>query len=110
MPLGSRYRAKSTGSVRYSHKVLVSIISLATEEIQGVTALAGRGVRIDVNDKEVTIDVYVDVSTKVSCSDVAFRVQENIKKSLETMTDFKAAKINVNVLGLNFDEEHAVVL
>ena len=45
-----------------------------------------------------------------SVRDVAFRVQENIKSSIESMTDFKAEQINVNVTGVVFDSTDNVAI
>ena len=53
-------------------------------------------------DDDVYVDVYVNVLFGYSVKDVAFRVQENIKSSIESMTDFKVAAINVNVTGVVF--------
>ena len=36
--------------------------------------------------------------------DVAFRVQENIKSSVESMTEYKVEAVNVHVVGVNFSE------
>ena len=62
-------------------------------------------------DDDVYVDVYVNVLFGYSVKDVAFRVQENIKSSIESMTDFKVAAINVNVTGVVFgnNEEMTVV-
>jgi len=90
--------------------VLVSIVSLAVKEIDGVTELSGKGVRLDIIDKKINIDVFLEVSSKVACNTLAFNVQENIKKALESMTNFKTGVINVNILGVSFEEEKEVEL
>jgi uncharacterized alkaline shock family protein YloU len=102
MPLKSRYNAHFTGDVTYGSKVVPSVIELAVTEINGIAALHGRGVRIERSGGLINIDVFVDVYNGVSCTDVAFRVQENIKRSIESMTECKVGVINVNVLGLEF--------
>ena len=104
MPLKSRYSSNLTGKVNYGHKVVVSIISLATLEIRGVAHLQGKEIRIERVGDVLNIDVYIDVFVGFSCADVAYRVQENVKRSLESMTSYKAGTINVNVLGVSFDE------
>jgi uncharacterized alkaline shock family protein YloU len=105
LPIGSRYGVNSTGRVTYGNKVLFSIISLAVEEITGVAGLFGKGIRVDVNNRVVSVDVYITVTAKVSCTDVAFRVQENVKRSVESMTEYKTDIVNVNIMGLTFDED-----
>ncbi|MCL2798554.1 MAG: Asp23/Gls24 family envelope stress response protein [Firmicutes bacterium] len=112
MALRSRYNANSTGDVTYGNKVLLSIISFAVREISGVTSLAGKGARADVfGGKTANIDIFINVDAKVCCTDVAFRVQENVKSAVETMTEFKTGVINVNIMGLSFDvaDEHIIL-
>ena len=105
MPQNSQYHANFSGSVSYSHKVVVSIISLATMEIRGVARLQGKGIRTEIVNDIINVDVYVDVMIGFSCADVAYRVQENIKRSIEGMTTFHAGTVNVNVLGVCFEQK-----
>ena len=55
-------------------------------------------------DNDVYVDVYVNVLFGYSVKDVAFRVQENIKSSIESMTDYKVSSIYVSVVGVVFVE------
>ena len=107
------------GSVSYKRNVILSIVKLASQEINGIASLSTnafsvwkkminrnyhRGVVIEFGeDDDVYVDVYVNVLFGYSVKDVAFRVQENIKSSIESMTDFKVASINVNVTGVVFN-------
>ncbi len=104
LPQKSRYNADSVGKVNYGHNVIVSIISLAALEIRGVARLQGKKARTEVVGDVISISVYIDVMIGFSCADVAYRVQENIKRTVETMTNYKTGMINVNVLGVCFDE------
>ena len=106
------------GSVSYKRNVVLSIVKLASQEINGIASLDkygftfwkrvfnknyNSGVVIEFGeDNDVYVDVYVNVLFGYSVKDVAFRVQENIKSSIESMTDFKVAAINVNVTGVVF--------
>lgn len=104
MALKSRYNAKSTGTVTYGNNILVSIITLAVEEINGVDSLANKGIRTEVVDTTINVDVFINVTYGVCCTDVAYRVQENVKSSIETMTEYKMGIINVNIMGLSIKE------
>lgn len=107
-------------SVTYKKKVIFSIVSLATQEINGIASISrnyvsvmknlfnknvNKGIMInfDKNGK-VNIDVFVNVKFGYSVKDVSFRVQENIKQSVESMTEFKVGLINVTVVGVTFNE------
>lgn len=100
MPLKSRYNANFTGDVTYGRNVLSSIIVLAVQEIKGVASLCGKGIRTEVVGKGINVDVFINVTFGESCSDVAFRVQENIKRSVETATEYRVGVVNVNILGV----------
>lgn len=106
MPSKTRYNADLTGKVNYGHRVVVSIISLAAKEIRGVAGLQGKGIRTESVGDEINVDVYIDVLIGFSCAEVAYRVQENIKRSVESMTSLRTGTINVNVLGVVFDESN----
>ena len=114
------------GSVSYKRNVVLSIVKLASQEINGIASLNtnafsvwkrmfnknyNRGVVIEFGeDDDVYVDVYVNVLFGYSVKDVAFRVQENIKSSIESMTDFKVAAINVNVIGVVFNNSEEITV
>lgn len=94
----------SSGDVTYGHNVLRSIVRLAAQEISGVESVNGRGVRCYMRNDIIDADVYIEVNSEVSCSDIAYKVQDNIKKSVETMTDYKMGVINVNIISVKFSK------
>ena len=107
------------GSLSYKRNVVLSIVKLATQEISGIASLSNKGVSVVKKilnkschrgviiefgeDDDVYVDVFVNVLFGYSVKDVSFRVQENIKSSIESMTEFKVAAINVNVIGVVFN-------
>lgn len=107
-------------TVSYDRNVVHSIISLAAKEIGGVASLnAGvsfvkrifggkkymKGIRLAYDKNRIFIDVYVNVYFGYSVNDIAYKVQENIKRSVESMTDFVVDSVSVHVAGVVFDEE-----
>lgn len=110
---------KSKDNVTYKRNVVISIVSLATQEINGVASISrtavsavrsalskniSRGIIVEFNENKVTIDVFVNVKFGYSVKDVAFRVQENIKSSVGSMTEFKVEAVNVHVVGVTFND------
>lgn len=113
------------GSVSYKRNVVLSIVNLATQEINGIAGLSGdgvgtlkkvfdknyhKGVIIEFVENSVYVDVYVNVLFGYSVKDVAFRVQENVKSSIESMTEFKVDAINVHVCGVVFNANEDVAI
>ncbi len=93
--------------------MVVSIVSLATKEIQGVVDVyqptkltirrlfnknIGKGVRIKYTNLGVLIDIYVVVDTECEVNDVVYQIQQNIKNSLTTLLPIKIKAINVHIM------------
>ena len=110
---------ESKDSVTYKKKVVFSIVSLATQEINGIASISrnsvspiksnfsknvSRGIVVEFEENQVIIDVFVNVKFGYSVRDVSFRVQENIKSSVESMTEYKVSAVNVHVVGVTFSE------
>lgn len=110
---------ESKDNVTYKKNVVISIVSLATQEINGVASISrsavsmiksalskniNRGIIVDFDNNAASIDVFVNVKFGYSVKDVAFRVQENIKSSVESMTEFKVSAVNVHVVGVTFND------
>jgi uncharacterized alkaline shock family protein YloU len=110
---------KSKDNVTYKKNVVISIVSLATQEINGIASISrnsvsaiksalskniNRGIIVEFDKTTVDIQVFVNVKFGYSVKDVVFRVQENIKSSVESMTEFKVNSINVNVVGVTFSD------
>jgi len=107
------------GKVDIDRDILLSIINLATKEINGVHSLTnaelpilrkiskskseGVSIKFDTNGA-LNVDVYIIVNIGYAVPDIAYRVQENIKNSLNSMVGIKPGKINVHVCGVNCDE------
>ena len=66
--------------------------------------IIGTLIIVDFDNNNAKIDVFVNVKFGCSVKDVAFRVQENIKSSVESMTEYKVESVNVHVVGVNFSE------
>lgn len=114
----------SKGKVDIDRDILLSIINLATKEIHGVYALTNsyipwykrlivkprsEGVKIKLDNNVIKVDIYIIVNNGYSVPDIAFRVQENVKNSLNSMVGLTAGKINVHVMGVAVDKEEEVV-
>ena len=75
-----------------------------TEVLSGKKNLT-KGIKVDVNENQVKIDVNIIVEYGVRIPDVAFEIQNRVKKAVETMTGLKVLSVNVHVQGVNTTEE-----
>ncbi|MBR5227813.1 MAG: Asp23/Gls24 family envelope stress response protein [Clostridia bacterium] len=105
-----------------SEEVIGIIAGLAAAEVEGVSGMTlgfvdginqmlgsnkkySKGVKIELEGSEVTIDLFVIVRYGVKIPDVAFSIQNSVKSSVETMTGLKVKAVNINVQGVTFDKE-----
>ena len=109
------------GKITCDRNILLSIISLATKEISGVSRMQdsfamkfkkfftradSTGVKLKVaSNGQLIIDVFIRIYSGNKVPDVAFKVQENIKNNIVSMVEMRVGKINVHVVGVDFSVE-----
>ena len=106
--------------IEISGDVIAVIAGVAVSEVQGVYGMAGsfaggisevlsgkknlaKGIKVDKEDEKVKIDVNIIVEYGSRIPDVAFEIQNRVKKSVENMTGLKVEEVNVHVQGVNTD-------
>lgn len=110
------------GTIRIADEVVSVIAGLAATEIEGVAGMSGgvvngitemlgkknlsKGVKVEVGEKEARVDLYIIVEYGVRIPEVAWKVQENVKRSLESMTGLKIVEVNIHVQGINMDSRN----
>lgn len=112
----------SSEGIQIADDVVAVIAGKAVSEVNGVAGMAGgfaggitevlsgkknlsKGIKVDVTDREAKIDVNIIVEYGVRIPDVAFEIQNRVKKAIETMTGLKVSSVNVHVQGVNTVEE-----
>lgn len=110
------------GSVRITDEVVAIIAGIAATEVQGVAGMSGgiaggiaemlgrknlsKGVKVEVGEKEAAIDLYIIVEYGWRIPDIAWEIQEKVKKAVETMTGLDVIEVNIHVQGVNIEKEH----
>ena len=104
--------------IKIADDVVSVIAGKAVSEISGVAGMAGgfaggisevfsgkknlsKGIKVDVGEKEVKIDVNIIVEYGARIPDIAFEIQNRVKKAVETMTGLTVTSVNVHVQGVN---------
>lgn len=105
----------SFGSVNISKEVIAIIAGVAAQEVEGVARVGesfssfirlvsgipiGRGIKVDLNEKDVCIRIPIYVKQNVFFPDVAREVQTHVKEVLESMTGLNVLEVNVIVKGV----------
>lgn len=106
----------STGVVQIADDVVAMIASLATTEVEGVSAMAGnitnelmskvgmkkltKGVRVDVQGGNVTVDLAVTMEYGYNIPATCQRVQGKVKAAIENMTGLNCTDVNIRIAGV----------
>lgn len=111
---------ESNSNIKIADDVIAVIAGAAASEVPGVSSMAGgfaggisevfsgkrnfaKGIKVEAGEKETRIDVNIIVEYGVRIPDVAFEIQNRVKKAVESMTGLKVEEVNVHVQGVNTD-------
>ncbi|USK32497.1 Asp23/Gls24 family envelope stress response protein [Bacillus sp. F19] len=107
------------GKVEIAPEVIEVIAGIAASEVEGVAQMRGnfasgvverlgkknhgKGVKVDLSEEGITIDVYCVMMFGVSIPSVAQRIQDNTRQALYNMTALEVNEINIHVVGIQFE-------
>lgn len=110
--------------IKIADDVVAVIAGKAASEVTGVYGMAGgfaggitevfgkknfsKGIKVDVQEEKVKIDVNIIVEYGVRIPDVAFEIQNRVKKAVESMTGLNVLEVNVHVQGVNTDIQEKI--
>jgi len=106
--------------IKIADEVVAIVAGIAASDVPGVAGMSGgfvggiaeilgkknlaKGVKVTVGEKETSIDVNIIVEYGARIPDVAWEIQNRVKKSVETMTGLKVVQVNIHVQGVNIDK------
>lgn len=105
------------GSIKVSDSVLQKIAEVAATEIEGVDCsgqtlapaakkkMFGSAVRVKLSGEAVAIAVDIVVLEGFNAVNVAEDVQKSVKSAIQSMTGFTVTKVDVNIVGIKFNEK-----
>lgn len=110
------------GKVEIAPEVIEVITGIAASEVEGVSSMRGsfasdvvekfgkkshsKGVKVELTNHEIIIDLYVVVNFGVSIPKVAEKLQTNIRQTLKNMIALDASEINVHVVGIQMEQNN----
>ncbi len=98
------------GKITYNPSIVSGIVALAIGEVEGVVPTGkNKGIKLSF-DKQGTVvaDISVKVDNTANVSSLAFKIQQSIKHNVESMTNYKVAKVDVHITDVNFPENPAI--
>jgi uncharacterized alkaline shock family protein YloU len=107
------------GKVEIAPEVIEVIAGIAASEIEGVASMRGnfaagvverlgkknhgKGVKVDLTEEGIVIEVYCVMIFGVSIPTVAQKIQDNIRQALLNMTALEVNEVNIHVVGIQFE-------
>src|SRR3954465_3141528 len=107
------------GKVEIAPEVIEVIAGIAASEVEGVASMRGnfatgvverlgkknhgKGVKVELTESGIKVDVYCMMKFGVSIPTVAGEVQDNIRQALLNMTALDAEEVNIHVVGIHFE-------
>ena len=97
-----------------SEEVIATIAEKVVLNVAGVFSLSGglnvlgkkigtQGIKVDISKKDVSLDIYIVVNYGVKIPDIAWEIQDKVKKELENMTGMTVTTVNVHIQGINYE-------
>lgn len=115
---------EDTNTVKIANDVVATIAGIAAADIEGVAGMSGnmvsglsqmlgkkqltKGVKVEINDNEVAIDISIVVEYGRKIPEVAGAIQEAVTTAVGDMTGLTVTAVNVHVTGVQFVEEAPV--
>lgn len=111
------------GAIRIHNSVIAAIARLAALKVPGVVEMSGsfaeglasmmskssfdRGIKVDMEDQKISLDLHIVIAFGIRIPQVAWRIQNDVRKAIEDMTGKKIGQINVIVQGVKMPEPAA---
>ena len=111
------------GAVRVHNSVIAAIARLAALKVPGVVEMSGsfaeglasmvgkasfdRGIKVEMEDQKLNLDLHVVIAFGVRIPQMAWRIQNDVRKAIEDMTGKKVGLVNVIVQGVRQPEPTA---
>ena len=109
------------GKTTISPDVLVTIAGMTALGIPGVSSLAKipvgvnlifknraeDGVCVTIDEKTVSVDLYLNFKRDVNVRDVSREIQKRVTRAISEMVDMQVQEINIHVEDIAYETEHA---
>ena len=76
-----------------------------TERIPGGRASTGRGVTVEVGEKQAAIDLDIVVEYGVPIAQLAQSIRRNVIDAVEQMTSLEVVEVNININDLHLPDD-----
>ncbi len=115
---GSAGLIPAVPTIHVTHDVIGEIAAMAVLGVEGVSGVGGgiasglndmlgrrsptRGVRVDVDGRQVTLSLHLIVDWGVRIPEVAQRAQEEVKREVERATGLLVQSVDIHIVAVSF--------
>lgn len=108
--------------IKIADDVVATIAGKAVMEVNGVYSMFGgfaggisevfgkknytKGIKVDNTEKGLKVDVNIIVEYGARIPDVAYEIQNKVKKAIENMTGLTLEEVNVHIQGVNTEPQN----
>ena len=110
---------RAPGTTTIAPGVLVTIARLTTLGVPGVVSMAsipggvnrlfrrgsGEGVRIEVDESAVAVDLYLILSPDINVREVSRNVQAEVARAIEDMVGMQVERIDIHIEDIDYNLE-----
>ena len=120
LPLTVDTDTEQTSSITYASEVVAIIAGVVAGEVEGIAGMCNisggilgknrnitKGVKVEVGTEEASVDLYVIIEYGTPIQKAAQDAQENVRKSIESMTGLHVVRVDVHVQGVSFEKENS---
>ena len=97
---------KQSDKVVYNADIIQNIVELAVAEVEGALPIKGKksSVALRIEKDGVYAEVAVAVKYGFNVPELAYRIQQSVKQSVENMTHYKVMEVDVHIADVVFVE------
>jgi uncharacterized alkaline shock family protein YloU len=111
--------AGDRGKTTITPEVMLTIAQLTTLSVPGVSAMsnvaggvnrlfkrgAGEGVRMDIREDMVYVDLYLILNKDVNIRDTSRRVQREVARAISEMVGLQVGRVNIHIEDIDYSVE-----
>lgn len=92
------------GKIVYNAGIVHNIVALAVAEVEGAVLVQSKksGISLYLEKDGIYVDVSVSVKYGYNVPELAYRIQQSVKQSVENMTKYKVVEVDVHIRDVVF--------
>ncbi len=110
-----------SGEITISPDIIATLAAITTMKVPGVTSMGGlpaaplstlvgrkdinKGVKVELKDKAVNLEISLVVNIDSSLIEVAKEVQKEVKRVIESKTGMTVNKIDISIRDVSYPEK-----